>query len=672
VWRLDKCENVRIIDLEAPIEAGAQHIRIVPHPSPTRYSHLVVVYKPGAFVVYRATDTGELTLAGERETQSGVLCAFDVVRDHGYRIHALFDRGIVQHESVLMDDIFQFTTQVSSTPPDWSSTVIAGDDLDAAYFDNLLGSSPPDPALPDENYDISETFIRHLFYPGRFSPLTLATALADYTTMKGQGTLRQRYAQLVGANVQMEISPQTGAPEVERYRQDVKREWLKVWARARELDRQARWPIASAKWGDQAFIVTREGVSMSVVQDVAGAIERFSRQPSGASGYAPLPDHKSRSDLITIASAGTYLIDALDIADRPLEHLREEMQATMANGLQEPVEDFGQRMWADHVAPNVSEDDVDKLRRELSNCSDVEQAIADTLANLSDFDTGSAHVYYYGVGNSLVTSTIQAVISHRHRLAQAALLLSLFLLAEDEETSFELVNNALDTWHRYDILQWVAEQPADEAVQERKRKDEFDLSSLQVSSAEDGAYDTSLSLVHHLLASGLPATVRLPAMAASTWLADHDSPESFALAILQSGLPMLAGLYASRLPASAATMYIRGRAALAAGRVADVVEAFRQASTGVADGSLMLPAATDMFVYYRHVTLSCSKAECHPATLQFGQEALRINPDADKPLWVAVFLAAKKLGVWDQAYSVVAAVPNTQWQVLYMSNMKQN
>jgi hypothetical protein len=406
-----------------------------------------------------------------------------------------------------------------------------------------------------------------------------------------------------------------------------------------------------------------------VVQDVAGVIERISQDgsPASISGYAELQDPKERSALVAIATAGSALQSTLDAAtERPLTAFTEELQEVFRNGLQEPVEDLGARLWNDHIAPYVSEDDVDRLRRDLSNCSDIEHALDHALELLAVFTSSPADTVFSGLGNALIASDVQVVIASRHRFAQSALLVALFILSEDEETSFELVNRAIDTWHRFNILKWASSQRAEEAVQRRKRKDDISstLSGLQVGGADDDGYDTSSSLLHHLLATQLPSDSLDIAAAASTWLANVRIDGTFGMAILQSGLPLLAGEYADRLPASAGIEYIRGRAALKDGNTAVVVQSFDKAATGVADGSLLaiLPEPTGLFEFYQHVALICPKTDCHAATLYFGQHALRLQPDSQhKPLWVAVFLAAKKSRQYEQAYTIVAAVPNKVW-----------
>ena len=682
LWQTQyKTENVRIVDLEAPIESNAQHIRIVPHPAPTRYSHLVVIYRPGGFVVYRATDSGELVLAGERTARPGTLCGFEI---NDNRLYATFDRGVIEHESVAMDDIFQFTTYIHSTTPEWSRTVIPADNLDPAYFDNLLGSAPPDPAQPYENYDIPETFLHHLFHSGRFSPLTLITALEEcegHSPRFNGGTLVERYSRTVGAALQMGLSTATGAPIVGEFRQAMKREWLKVWARARDLDRHGRWPIASASWRDQTFVITREGVSVPVAQDVTGYIRQLSEDgaPDLPSPYTALADTAHQSALVAIDLAGSYLTSILEAqAERPLSNLAADMQLAARDGLQESVEDFAFRIGEEHVSPYMLEDTGDRLRSFLSDCSDVPTGLQLALDVLAEFDVSAADMPYSGFGNALLTSTIQATISSRHRFAQNVFLIMLFYLADadldDEEAVFDLVSQSIDMWNQYGLRKWLASASAPEAaIPPKKRMDDIssNLSSLRVGDKESDGYDTSVSLIHHLLASQLPPLAPELALAASTWLSQI-SDEALGLAILHSGLPLLAGEYADRLPASSCVMYLRGRAAVVAGDVEGIVANFEKAASGVSDGSLesVLPGAS-LFDYYRHVVQLCSEEP--NAALYFGQNALRLVPDSQhKSLWVAVYLAARKLQRYEQAYSIVAAAPS-QWYVssISMTNDRQ-
>ena len=174
--------------------------------------------------------------------------------DSGWRLWTVWDsKGSISAESIMMDDLFQFTTYIepanASLLHDWQ--VAAQDTIvekyDTAYFDNLLSLEAVDPTNPDDTYDFSHIFMEHLFHPGRFSMLSLTTALEEYIALlprskafaevsQSFASLPKKFEKIVGCDLEMTYDALTGAAEVQDYRARMKSTWLGIWSRVRHQD----------------------------------------------------------------------------------------------------------------------------------------------------------------------------------------------------------------------------------------------------------------------------------------------------------------------------------------------------------------------------------------------------------------------------------------------------
>ncbi len=661
--------------------ASVPLIRVIPHPSPaSRYSHLLVIFlasphsfsSAGTIDVYRVSPTNDLVYAGERPcslaSAGSHLRGFEIQPpmekdrfDSGWTLWATWDnKGTISCESVIMDDVFQFQTHVepqhsSRSLYDWqqASHSTEVEQFDAAYFDDLLSLDPPNPARPYDNADISSIFIHHLFYPARFSSLTLTTAFDEYILQlpkrhlipqlsAAYPSLSKKYLAVVGCQIEMEMSPQTGAPVVQVFRRDLKLDWLGIWARVRDLDKQARWPVSTAAVEQQLVVFTREGVTASVPEDAIRVVDRLGQSSENVHDFLDLPEGSlkslflaltpptARRCAVALSSVGTSMSTALarqeaDEGGSGLELFNDQVNAFLAAPASQPVEALAGSLWDDMVDPYLTEQDRVNVRRLLSECPDTMRGLSeslDLLANLtfplpgtdiSDFNDS-------GLAKSLITSTIMAVIAARYSFARSILLVSLFHLAqsadEEAEDLIEILNRAVVTYHRYRILKWVSEQTGEEA-QTRKKGKRSDkrkqnggddmlaegLGGLKMREGEEegvdmDGYDVGYSLLHSLLARRSPQTVKKGSISAI-----HESATSFLSAtgllrknqvdlepqsadvelahrILVDGHAALAGQLSALYPLSSGMAYVRGRAYLEVGDPDSAVRCLQQAAAG--------------------------------------------------------------------------------------------
>jgi nuclear pore complex protein Nup160 len=655
-------------------------VRVVPHPNPSaRCSHVVVVFVPtpysevpGTFLFFRASSTSsganDLEFAGARagatHSAGSQLRGFEVVPPNrtdaadGWRMWATWDsKGLLAADSVMVSDILQFTTYIQpQVRPamvfDWQaaktdSTIEA---LDNSYFDNLIDLEAGDPTNPYQNDDITYEFTSRLFCPGRFSVLTLTTSLEDYIDQlpvavqdrlhtSVYASLSKRFEAAVGASLKMDISPQTGAPEVVKYRKDFKQQWQGVWARVRELDKQARWPVATAALNGQLLVLDREGAAVPVQRDTAGVLvqlgcssdavtSEFQRLHDGVlvKTYPALAGPKARSRLTHLALTGETITSVLNAKEAEsgsvFDALVEGLDGEFANGLQEPVEVVARRLWDESVDTIVTEDERQRI---LAHPPASRGTIIEALDILAEAPaTGDKvldSVVFSGIGNALLTSTVSAIVTARYTLSIQILLCALYRLAatdhegDDADELIEPLTRAFVTYHRYRVLQLVCEETG-EAAAERMRarrlakrlrgKEDVlaDFETLKMREGDDepedaDGYQTAYSLLHSVLARILPQPVPEHTLAglfdaAVNFVAELDllEPEQIDLeprdadvrltyALLADGHATAARRITELYPLSSGLAFVRARALLEAGEVDEGVRYLELASAGV-------------------------------------------------------------------------------------------
>ena len=565
-----------------PQNSTAQYIRIVHHPNPgSKISHLVIVFVPaptsnsaGSFVVYRiglSSSSGDISLAGERQcsaSSTGLeLRGFDVVApvhdaeiNSGWKLWAIWDeKGSIACESIVMDDIFQFVTvfnnqPVSTLAQDWQKASLHNETgrFDPAYFDNLLSLDPPDVTAPLDNSDISLTFIDHLFYPGRFSILSLTTALEEYIEQLprnkayaeiGQSfpSLAKKFERIVGCDLQMENNSQTGAPEVNDYRSKLKLQWLGVWARVRILDAGARWPLGSAVIEDQLVVITREGVSAPIVQDACALIHDMGQLEGPAEAFLGLPDSSlqpvyidlaprtRRTDAISVAAAGRHISKVLSEVNHDehngtaMDILLEDVNVYVAKPYNISADAKADEIWSSYFSSYLSEEDQGSVRRLLSESSNIVNALSSVLdllasTSISPLEVINEEMRFSGIGNALMAANIAAIVKGRYDLAKDTLLVGIFARIDAdgrddiEEDFTRILYRAFTTYQRYKTLLYVSEQAADEAKARRgvtsgKRRNGDDANGdwahVRGESVDFDSYQTSYSLLHSLLSREL-------------------------------------------------------------------------------------------------------------------------------------------------------------------------
>jgi nuclear pore complex protein Nup160 len=521
--------------------------------------------------------------------------------------------------------------------------------MDTAYFDRLISLEPPIPTDPLDNSDISLSFIQHLFYPGRFSMAVLDTALTDYLSQPGRRLVPQlsaaspslsgRFEAVVGCDIEMAIDSHTGAPIVDAYREAMKRDWLSIWARVKDLDKHSRWPLATTTIDGHVMIYTRAGLSAYVPEAQCALVDRSGDTEDGQviielpesafSNVYPLLEADIRRAVITTSMAGSYIVKRLDEQESAegsgtvLEDILDHIDNSLASPETEPIESRAEALWDGMIEPYFGEDDQLALRRIVSNTATERDAVSHTLDLLAEAvvdehmdDTADSNRNFSGNGNALLTSTIASTIQSRYALSRKVLLVALYHLAEsgtngeDEESEdvLSLINRAFCIYHRYRVLQWVSEQTGEEGsirhknAKVTKRNEGEEGNSVQIRNKhQDGLQndgtDSSYSLLHSLLCSKSTSSPNTGFSflydAAQKYLGQVDLVDSdlveveprnqdvvLAHSVLMDGHADTARRLTELYPLSSGTSYVRARSLVKLGAFEESVDLFKQAVNG--------------------------------------------------------------------------------------------
>ncbi|KAH9943007.1 uncharacterized protein BXZ73DRAFT_87453 [Epithele typhae] len=168
-----------------------------------------------------------------------------------------------------------------ATSGGWSAATYAHEaELTPAFLDELLLLSG----------SMADKFFDAIMRPGTFSPLTLQTAITQYTDtcrslpppyppqlLASYGTVAEQITSVVGCTVQRTKDPKTGAPLDQNYWNALKRDWEGFIARCREIERNGLWPLAIGRGSpdEGIIIVERERIASLAGEDLSLRLHRL-------------------------------------------------------------------------------------------------------------------------------------------------------------------------------------------------------------------------------------------------------------------------------------------------------------------------------------------------------------------------------------------------------------
>ncbi|WAR60694.1 hypothetical protein PtB15_9B633 [Puccinia triticina] len=375
------------------------------------------------------------------------------------------------------------TSWVTIQPPDrkapWNSS----------YFDELLANDP--------SSSVTEVFIDHLFRPGHFSSSDLEYALETYeaglevdeqqpveTDNSVYETLEEKICAVVGSQVTLEISKQTGAPMIEGYHRRLRIEWLKFATMCAESRASSLWPIELAVDADrqQVFINGRRSITTPVLIDTAsllcqlvGAVDAGQRpqlldhQVSGIDQFHPLLSNlHNRQDLVALVGAIDRLVAGLSHAEvvMPLE---DELVQIVRKPMKFWIVDLYDELFRRRIEPAIDDHLQAQVADQLDQVKGLELAFQLLWTILSTSELVRAGPDEGGDGDGVtilsqmfLSDYLVNVLEKRFELTRNALIFLVYLCGEPSKLGefAHLAAQYLVSFQHCTMARWLVRQSA--------------------------------------------------------------------------------------------------------------------------------------------------------------------------------------------------------------------
>lgn len=601
---------------------------------------------PPAFFLYgiqsdAAGNVSELVPAGEQRCASGaaVLVDFDVVRfddklgrGSGWTLWTVWEEGgEAEVRFVPLDgQEIQFSEEedVEWVKVARGAVSVAG--WNASHFDELL---------QDPLARVTEVFATHISHPGRYSQVTLETALEGYEestlaeldprhrpeafSFEYESVMDRIFA-IVGCTVHLETSPQTGAALIDAFNKRLKVEWLKFVAMCNESRAAALFPTTIACSGPRGLImvVTRDAVTVPVVQDTVLAMQRLETDDFALAdfmgllpealelSYPALSPQAIRHDIFAIQVIITQLNSQLPLAVSAA--LERQLLVTVRSPFTADVEAIAGDLYQ-IIQSQIDEDLLSILSDQLALLLTPEASFHAIWALLTSselvhpVEDAGTKAAISDLTSTLLADQLSNAIEARYQLAKGLATLLLFIHGE-EQSSFvpqlsSLTNSVLATFHTLASLRWITLQDAplelelpaqesDDSILERFGEMKVSASGQTGSSSTPSVsllnslirdrHSPSLSLGHPL---SLSFTHAASSFLASTGLVSQkrlviDSPAEvvFAHRLTELVLYSLALEFVEMYPQGAGMLYVNGLALLGLDRFEEAANSFMRAA----------------------------------------------------------------------------------------------
>ena len=523
-------------------------------------------------------------------------------------LYTLWDR---QGQSMVEVKLVPWDTADEGILGSWSSATYAQEaELTPAYLDELLLS-------PGSTAD---KFFEAIMRPGTFSPLTLQSAINQYTDacrslpppyppqlLVSYSTVGEQIASVVGCTVQRTKDPKTGAPLDENYWNALKRDWEGFIARCREIERNGRWPLAIGR-GDPdrgVLVVERERLASLAGEDMPLRLQRqLSLSDQVEDQYAFIDMLFSMRSKI-----GPRLMQSLENRITGLTH--EEIAFTYADIVQ------------DQARALLLNEDVDEalglwLTARLDKLGKVQERARFVLDIIGGFDKEVKREEEDGEllsrpispewSKALTASYVTTTIHARYDIALALVTLLFFVASDLSQWDPGLLAEIFVVFRGVAMLRFVARQPAGDnatpTVQTALGAPVEDdvvakLRNMHVSASRGARFQPTYSLVHRLAnlyghSSGLPVAAHR--FLDATGLLQSLTPAHatrqeilFCERLRALGYREVAREVLAWLPRTPGVTYVLGRLWLDEGRYDDASSAMEILAGSFGESGLLIP-----------------------------------------------------------------------------------
>jgi nuclear pore complex protein Nup160 len=579
------------------LESGTQNlVRIFTHEESSQETPYAAVFNPtptsttsGGFFHMFGISGGHLASQSSIDCPSSTShCTLQDFMVVGSTLYALWDKlGQSSIEKIALD--VNHTRAGAVEGGVWQVASYASEpELTPAYLNQLLL----------EPGSMTDHLLSSILRPGSFSPLTLRTAIAQYTDAclslpgtpaiqlrSSYSTINEKIAAVVGCTVKLARDPQTGAVEHDKYAQALKRDWEGFIARCREIERSARRPLAISVVGrDDVILVERERVGTAAGEDFTLQLQRCLHEGVPVNGPYALCEilWKLRAQL------GVAVLAEMETATRDL--VRQEIAFPYSDLLADQAQRIEFRQQLD---PGFAS----WLDGRIAGVKDMDAAVRSVLDLLGGFDKSvkreedevalllplSNTEWTHGLAFSYAAATIES----RYELT-LALLAILFFLAEDlHQWQPSLLAEVLSIFRGISMLRLIARQPgAGPSQSTSHHHNADDISSRLQGMAVSGngrqpgtPFVPTYALMHQLFAQGLvgvePAAAAHQFMDNSGMLQSGSPAHATRLEVLFCERLRLLGYHyvaqelLSWLPKAPAASYVLARSWLDIGRADD-------------------------------------------------------------------------------------------------------
>ncbi|KAI5788187.1 nucleoporin Nup120/160-domain-containing protein [Pyronema domesticum] len=552
--------------------------------------------------------------------------------------------------------------------------------------------------------EVSEHWMKWIFYPGRFPDTVLESALRIYEnnflvpgglTAKTE-TIQTKVSRIIGAAVQV-VKTQSGEIDYGRYRNETDLQWDRFSRLCTELDKQRREALSLVSDPMSGFVWTvnvdgitalRECTETEVIRHNyignRGALETLSRRTDKRLGAGL--EGQDLSDAMVLVSAAVELSECLD--EPVLEKCIHRLQDLVVN---DPMHSVGDTMWLFYekcLEQEVPQETHEKLESLFALMDDPVKAFNSLTASLFNqpyTHTGSARLTSFGA-KVLVGGTQEVIHVNYELLSQLVLLLIYIAHSESDTQQFrrvttpeELYINLLRHFREYELLAWMSRTSAHSSGSDQ---DEIaaSLSDLHVSGESDNTKQGVRTSVLQLVLpsnfgparTSLSLSVCIRKFMASLDLLDAtgNGVTGVASALIHANAAAPAKEFAKFLPTTHWGTYMKARTELQAGLFPQAAQDFNRAAYGMAFSP---PTNDNMSPLFPHdsgaIGVGLSNYHLHVATLFDGQSPEHVvdacnlallstdhttPPQLMSDILVRYFKAALQVGLYDEAYMALS------------------
>ncbi|KAH9950096.1 nucleoporin Nup120/160-domain-containing protein [Amylocystis lapponica] len=645
----------------------------------------------GFFQLFNASDDALRLINFFEASESSAHCLLQDFVMVGTTLYTLWDKqgqSMVEQTAVSVTEKGRMATA-------WASATYAQEsELTPSYLDELLLSRG----------SLADKFFEAIMRPGIFSPLTLQTAIDQYTDvcrslpppyppqlLTTYTTVGEQIAAVVGCTVTLTRDPNTGAPQHDKYWNALKRDWEGFIARCRELERSARWPlvIGPGDSKDGILVVERERVASLVEEDDPLELHRR------LSISSPLEPQHALLEILWMLRTKIGPRSMLTLENRLIDIVQQETAFPYADIIQDQADhmdfhgqlDEGLSNWITGGLQGVGEitDAVQFVLEIIYGLDSVVKSEEDDVVGLPPLSSELAR--------ALTASYVTVSVHARYDLCLSLVTLLFFLSESLSQWSQALLAEIFVVFRGTAMLRHVVRQPAGDSVAPSPLTDVAStapdedviakMRNMHVSAGRTG-FRPTYALVHRLVAQygGEASDVLGSAhnFLDATGLLQSVSPAHATRpeVLFCERLRLLGYREAAReilawLPRTPGVTYVLGRLWLDEGRYDDAAAVMESLAGSFGPDSALstedqqalaavLPGAelfNSEFDFYLHAAGLFRTSSVTSHEVVFSQLALSVAPSGSDTasLWHGVIKSLTDLGLFEDAYTTLVATP---------------